>query len=87
MLVFGFGCARYNVMDLLTVEDITLLIALWGAILSTAKILLDYLRHAHRLKVYLAYGFFAQENVVGPSTISISPTNIGYRDVTLNSMV
>jgi hypothetical protein len=73
-------------MNLLTVENITLFIALWGAVLSTAKILFDYSRHARRLKVYLAYCFLAQENVAGPKSISISAINTGYRDVTLNSV-
>jgi hypothetical protein len=36
--------------------------------------------------VYLAYGFYAQGNIVGPSTISLSAQNIGYRDITLDSM-
>jgi sRNA-binding regulator protein Hfq len=73
-------------MNLFTFENITLLIALWGAVLSTAKVLYDYSRNICRLKVYLAYGFLTQGNIVGPDTISISAMNIGYRDVTLNSM-
>jgi hypothetical protein len=73
-------------MGLFTFENITLLIALWGAILSTAKVLYDYSTNIRRLKVYLAYGFLAQGNVVGPNTITISAVNVGYRDVTLNSM-
>ena len=73
-------------MNLFTFESITLLIALWGAVLSTAKVLYDYSRNIRRLKVYLAYGFLTQGNIVGPNIISISVMNVGYRDVTLNSM-
>src|SRR3990170_8101743 len=72
--------------NLLTIENITLLIAFWGAILSTVKVVFDYSKSARKLRVYLAYGFFTQGSSVGPRTISISAQNIGHRDITLNSM-
>lgn len=73
-------------MDLLTIENITLFIAIWGAALSTFKVLFDYSKNARKLKVQVFYGFVTQGNIIGPNTISISAINTGYRDITLNSM-
>jgi hypothetical protein len=72
--------------NLFTIENITLFIAIWGAVLSTYKIASDYSKNARKLRVYLAYGFYARGNIVGPSTISLSAQNTGNRDITLNSM-
>lgn len=73
-------------MDLLSLENITLFIALWGALLSTYKVLSDYSKNKRKLKVKIAYGFMVHGTDVGPNTISISAINIGFRDITLNSM-
>lgn len=73
-------------MDLFTIENITLFIALWGAVLSTLKVLSDYLKDVRKLKVYLAYGFLTQGRSIGPATIIINAINTGHRDMTLSSM-
>jgi hypothetical protein len=71
--------------NLFTITNITLFIALWGAILSTIKVLSDYSKNIRKLKVQIAYGF--QREIDGSTMcISISAMNVGYRDVTLNSV-
>lgn len=71
--------------NLFTVTNITLFIALWGAFLSTAKVLFDYSKNIRKLKVQIAYGFL-REIVGSKMGISIIAMNVGYRDVTLNSV-
>lgn len=74
-------------MSLFSLENITLFIALWGAILSTYKVLSDYMKRTRKLKVELAYGVGRyQGGQFGPPIISIIATNIGFREITLNSM-
>ena len=72
--------------NLLTIENITLFIAIWGAGLSTYKVVSDYSKNARKLQVHIVYGLLTQGNIVGPRTISISAQNTGYRDITLSSM-
>lgn len=72
--------------NLFNITNITLFIALWGAILSTIKVASDYSKNARKLRVYLAYSFYTKGNTaVGPRIISFSAQNTGYRDITLNS--
>jgi len=74
-------------LDLITKENITLLIALWGALLATYKILSDYRKSIRRLKVEVSYGFFTlREGGVGSTVITITAINTGHREITLNSM-
>lgn len=75
-----------NLMDLLSIQNITLFIALWGALLSTYKVLSDYSKNKRKLKVKIAYGFVVHGPDVGPTTISVSAINTGFRDITLNSV-
>jgi hypothetical protein len=75
-----------NLVDLLTLENLTLLIALWGAALSTYKVISDRSKSVRKLKVSVSYGFISQGNSVSPTTIMISAVNEGFRDITLNSM-
>jgi hypothetical protein len=64
-------------MSLFSLENITLFIALWGAILSTYKVLSDYMKRTRKLKVELAYGVGRyQGGQIGPPIISIIATNI-----------
>lgn len=67
-------------------DIITLLIALYGAILSTYKVVFDYLRESRRLKVEVSYGFLSWGNNVGPEMLVISAINNGFKDITLNSV-
>lgn len=66
--------------------DITLVIAVWGAGLSTYKVLSDYRTSKRTLKVEVTNGFISQGNEVSPPILNISAINIGFRDVTLNSV-
>ena len=75
-----------NLVNLLTLENLTLLIAVWGAVLSTYKVLSDHSKNTRKLKVEVAYGFLSQGNTVSAATISITAINTGFRDITLNSM-
>lgn len=72
--------------DLITRENITLLIAIWGALLATYKVISDYLKNVRKLKVEVAYGFITRRRSVGPNTITITAINTGHREITLNSM-
>lgn len=74
-------------MDFITKENITLLIAIWGALLATYKLLSDYRKSIRKLKVEVSYGFFTlREGGVGSTVITITAINAGYREITLNSM-
>ena len=75
-----------SIMNLITKENITLLIAIWGALLATYKVLSDYLKNVRKLKVQVVYGFITQRRGVGPNVITITAINTGYREITLNSM-
>lgn len=72
--------------DLITKENITLLVAIWAALLATYKVLSDYLRNVRKLKVQVAYGFITRRRGAGPTVITITAINTGYREITLNSM-
>jgi hypothetical protein len=72
--------------DLLTRENITLAIALWGAVLATYKVISDYRKNVRNIKVEVSYGFVSMGNRVGPNILNIQAINTGYRDVTLNSV-
>lgn len=74
------------VTDFITRENITLLIAMWGAVLATYKIISDYRKNVRSIKVQLAYGFVTRGNQVGPTILNIQANNIGYRDITLSSV-
>jgi hypothetical protein len=65
-----------NLMNFVTVENITVFIALWGAVLSTAKVLLDYSKNIRKLKVQL--GIVIQK-WLDSTTLCVSTTamNIG----------
>jgi len=71
---------------LLNKENITLLLAVWGALLATYKVVSDYRKNIRRVKVVLSYGFHSQGNNVGLSVITSRAVNMGSREVTLNSM-
>ena len=74
-------------MDLITKENITLIIAIWGALLATYKVLSDYRKTTRKLKVEVSYGFFTlRDGGVGSTVITITAINTGYREITLNSM-
>jgi hypothetical protein len=70
--------------NLFTVTNITLFIALWGAFLSTAKVLSDFSKNTRKLKVQIAYGIQRQFSSAEVA-ISITGMNTGFRDITLNS--
>lgn len=75
-----------SILDFFNIQNITLLIALWGAILSTYKLLSDRNKTKRTLKVEVSYGFMTLENDVGPNTISLTAINTGYRPITLTSV-
>jgi len=56
-----------------------------GALLSTYKVITDYLEKKRKIKV-VSYGFGFSRNIIGPSVICLEALNMGNRDVTLNSM-
>ena len=64
---------------------ITLLIALWGAGLSTVKVLFDYHASTRKLNVDIVYGRGAAENGNQVKTISLTAVNIGSRKIVLDS--
>jgi hypothetical protein len=72
-------------VNLLTIENVTLLIALWGAILATYKVISDYSKNARKIRVRIFYGILTQGNAGLPRTIQITAQNIGNRTVTLTS--
>jgi hypothetical protein len=67
---------------LFTFENITLLIALWGALLSTIKVLFDYSKNIRKLKVQIAIGI---RRGFGTVFVLVTAMNVGYRDITLSS--
>lgn len=73
-------------MTFLTIDNITLVLAIWGAVLSTYKILSDYRKSTRNLKVTVSYGFGVGEGEVGPNVLLLSAINVGHRDITLSSM-
>jgi len=73
-------------MSEFSVQNITLFIAVWGAVLSTYKILSDYRAKQRQVKVKVTNGLITQGNEVSPYIINISAINMGLRDVTLNSV-
>jgi len=72
--------------EVLNKENITLLLAAWGALLSTYKVVSDYRTNVRRIKAVLSYGFHSQGNSGGPRVITLRAVNMGRREVTLNSM-
>ena len=73
-------------MSELNIQNITLFIAIWGAVLSTYKIVSDYQSKKRKVKVKITNGFIAQGNEVSPQTLNISAINTGLKDVTLHSV-
>jgi hypothetical protein len=72
--------------NLFTITNITLFIALWGAILSTIKVLSDYRMTKRKLEVKVTHSFISQGNIVGPLMFSIDAINSGSRPITLNGV-
>jgi hypothetical protein len=72
--------------NLFTITNITLFIALWGAILSTIKVLSDYRVNTRKLEVKVLNSFISQGNIVGPPMLSIDAINSGNRPITLNQV-
>jgi len=73
-------------MELVTIENITLFLALWGAGLSTYKVISDHRKSVRKLKVNITFGFRIKRRSTGPSVVILSAINMRNRDVTLNSM-
>lgn len=71
---------------LITKENITLIIAVWGAALSTYKVISDHWKNIRNIKVKISYGFVSMGNRVGPDVLHIEAINTGYRDISLNSV-
>lgn len=69
---------------LITKENITLAIAIWGAVLSTYKIISDYFKNMRSMKIKVSHGI---AGIMGSAlrTLSIEAINTGYRDITLSS--
>jgi hypothetical protein len=72
--------------NLFTITNITLFIALWGAILSTIKVLSDYRMNTRKLEVKVRNSVLSLGNIVGPPILSITAINSGRRPITLNSV-
>jgi hypothetical protein len=70
----------------ITRQDLTLIIAIWGAFLSSYQLISDYLKNKRSIKVELSYGFLSNVRSVGPNILSIQANNIGFRNVTLSSV-
>ncbi len=75
-----------TISSFLTRQDITLAIALWGAALSTYKLISDYRKNVRNIKVEIGFGFLDLVTGVGPNIITIQAINTGYRNVTLSSV-
>ena len=65
---------------------ITLIIAVYGALLSTYSVWASKQEKKREIKVQLSYGFHTSPSSVGPTMLLISALNTGQKRVTLNSM-
>lgn len=72
--------------EFITRENITLIIAVWGAALSTYMVISDYRKNVRSIKVEVSYGFLTRGNKVGSNLLNITAVNTGYRDITLSSV-
>lgn len=63
--------------NLFTITNITLFIALWGAILLTIKVLSDYRVNTRKLEVKILNSFISQGNITRPLMLSIDAINSG----------
>jgi hypothetical protein len=72
--------------SILTKDNITLLLAIWGAGLSTYKLISDSRKNIPKIKVELAYGFLTSTMMTGPTVLNIQAINMGHKSVTLNSV-
>lgn len=65
---------------------ITLIIAIYGALLSSYSVWASKQEKKREIKVQLSYGFHAGPPSVGPMMLIISALNTGQKRVTLTSM-
>jgi len=65
------------------VEVITIVVALWGAGLSTALAIRDYFKDRPRLKVYSFVGELPVPSGKPPRFIILQVTNVGHRPITI----
>jgi hypothetical protein len=77
--------SKKETVEFLTIENITLAIAVYGAIVATIKIVYDYYVKSRRFKVQVSRGFGIQGKNVGPQMLIISAINTGFSDITLTS--
>jgi hypothetical protein len=68
------------------IQGVTLFIAVWGAFLSTYKILSDRKSSKRNVTVKVTTGIISQGCAPHPFIINISAINMGLRDVTLKSV-
>jgi len=73
------------IAELNTRANITLVIALWGAFLSTYKVISDYRKNVRNIRIEVSYGFLMGHRV-GPDVLNIQAINAGYRSITLSSV-
>ena len=64
---------------------VTLVIALYGAILSTIKIVSDHRTLTRKIRVKLSYSLIANGNIVSPTMLAITVINPAHRPVTVTS--
>ena len=69
-----------------SLTNITLFIALWGAILSTIKVLYDYRSNTPKLTVLVKPSHFPEGHIKGAFTLTIKAINTGRRPITLNEV-
>jgi hypothetical protein len=65
---------------------ITLIIAVYGALISTIKVIYDRSKHTRRLKVKLVSGFISQGGFVEPEVLFLTAVNVGFTGIILNSV-
>lgn len=74
------------VEQIFTIQNITLFIAVWGAVLSTLKIAMDYLKDTQKIRVMMSFSLMAMGNQVSPPMLTVTAINHGSRPVTLTSV-
>jgi hypothetical protein len=65
---------------------VALIIAVYGALLSTYSVWASRQEKKREIKVQLVYGFLANPPSVGPLMLILSALNTGHKTVTLTSM-
>jgi hypothetical protein len=77
-----------NLLNIILInkENIILIIAVWGAVLSSYILLSDFQKNIKKIKVNIYHGFISGVSVESSAVITMEAINLGYRNVKLASM-